>query len=138
MKKVLVLLTLMMVPGLLDAQEECGPTPTPWGVACIMVAEDCEVTLMPMFIEGSEHAVDVRLVLDFNSNSTTIDRHVEWTVAGPQKFTPQNLTTTPNRMRWYVKDPEDGDFGMVPVLDCWCEPTTGEIERCSLGVPEGG
>lgn len=118
------------------APDQCGPTNTPWGMPCNMEAADCELVLMPMFVDGAEATVIVRLVVDYSSRTATVENRVAWDVEGPQKFTAGNFDGTPARVRWYTKHPVDEAYGLVPLLDCWCEPTTGAVERCVNGTPE--
>ena len=138
MKRFLMLVVILGLVGLCDAQDECGPAETPWGLPCSMTAEDCRPFLRHLFVDGAVEETDVRLVVDYSSGEPDVrESRVDWRgIEGPQRFQANDIPTTPKRIRWFTKWAEEAQYAEVPILDCWCEPLTGEIERCINGQPQ--
>lgn len=134
MKRSLVLV-ILAVACLCDAQEECGPVEVPWGAPCNMAAVDCKALVRPLFMAGAEEATDMRLVVDYKDGSQDVrEAEVPWAgVSSPLEFVADDIPKPLSRIRWYSKDTNQADYHQLPLFDCWCEPATGEIERCVLG-----
>jgi len=130
-----MVVVILAVACLCSAQDECGPTETPWGVACQMTADDCRPFLRPLFVDGAIETTNVRLVVDYDSGEPDVrESEVSWVgVEGPMRFRADDIPGNPARIRWYSKHVADPVYHDLPAYDCWCEPTTGEIERCVVG-----
>lgn len=128
---------LMVVACQSSAQEppECGPTQTPWGTPCYIEADQCAPLVRSLFVVGAREKTIVRVVVDYSSRQDVSEEIIPWeNIMGVLRLELNDLEPGAKRIRWYSKWIDDLEFPEVPVMDCWCEPTTGEIERCVNGV----
>jgi len=128
---------LCSVAAAQEGNEECGPTETPWGTPCYIEASECTPMVRSLFVVGAREETIVRIVVNYSSETVSNEQIIPWAdVADVLRFEAKNMQPHANRIRWYSKWIDDPEFPETPLMDCWCEPTTGEIERCVNGKRE--